>query len=195
MEGRSPRLLPAPAWIPRQLDVSSYDNIPTLVLPRFGYGLSNARRVRNAGRGAPRSSPSMTAQDPVAPKRLLFVCVENSNRSQMAEAFARLLGGERVDAHSAGSKPSGKINPRAVASMRLLDYDLATHRSKSIGEIPPGEYDAVVAMGCGDDCSRVPARIREEWQIPDPKHMQPDDFASVRDQIRACVESLLARLG
>lgn len=127
-------------------------------------------------------------------KRLLFVCVENSNRSQMAEAFARLAGGERVEAYSAGSRPSGRVNPRAIASMKEVGYDLSIHRSKSLEEIPSGPYDAVVSMGCGDACPQVPARLREDWQIPDPKELEPERFAEVRDRIRAEVDSLLARL-
>jgi protein-tyrosine-phosphatase len=126
--------------------------------------------------------------------RLLFVCVENSNRSQMAEAFARLLGGASVEAHSAGSRPSGVINPRAIAAMAELGYDLGRHASKSLDEIPPGEWDAVVTMGCGDACPWVPARRREDWAIPDPRHMAPDEFRVVRDLIRARVAELLDTL-
>lgn len=128
-------------------------------------------------------------------KRLLFVCVENSNRSQMAEAFARLLGGVQVEVYSAGSKPSGRINPRAIESMKEIGYDLSTHRSKAISEVPQGEYDAVVSMGCGDACPFVPAKRREEWQIPDPKEMQPEDFRRVRDLIQDKVRELLIRVG
>jgi protein-tyrosine-phosphatase len=127
-------------------------------------------------------------------KRVLFVCVENSNRSQMAEAFARMLGGNRVEAHSAGSKPSGYVNPRAIASMKEIGYDLSTHRSKSLREIPPVDYDVVVSMGCGDACPFVPAKRREEWQIPDPKTLEPERFAEVRDRIRAEVQALIERL-
>jgi arsenate reductase (thioredoxin) len=127
-------------------------------------------------------------------KRVLFVCVENSNRSQMAEAFARLVGGDRVEAYSAGSKPSGRVNPRAIQAMERIGYDLTTHRSKSLSEIPDGSYDAVVSMGCGEACPDVPTRLREDWQIPDPKDMGPGPFAEVRDEIRARVEELLARL-
>ncbi len=85
------------------------------------------------------------------PKRIVFVCVENSNRSQIAEAFARLHGGERVEAYSAGSRPSGKVNPRAVEFMREVGYDLTAHRSKGIADLPAVEFDAVVGMGCGDE--------------------------------------------
>jgi protein-tyrosine-phosphatase len=127
-------------------------------------------------------------------KRVLFVCVENSNRSQMAEAFARLAGGDRVEAYSAGSRPSGLVNPRAIESMGEIGYDLTTHRSKSLSEVPQEFYDAVVTMGCGEACPSLPARLREDWQIPDPKDLEPERFAEVRDRIRAQVEALVARL-
>lgn len=126
--------------------------------------------------------------------RILFVCIENSNRSQMAEAFARMIGGDRVEAHSAGSRPSGRINPRAVESMREAGYDLSAHRSKPLEEIPSGQYDVVVSMGCGDACQSVPARLREEWDIPDPRNLPPEEFRKVRDTIRAKVEDILERL-
>ena len=127
-------------------------------------------------------------------KRVLFVCVENSNRSQMAEAFARILGGDRIEAWSAGSRPSGRVNPKAVEAMKEVGYDLSSHRSKATTEIMSGEYDVVVSMGCGDGCPFVPARRREEWQIPDPKEMQPEDLRKVRDMIREKVHELLSRL-
>lgn len=127
-------------------------------------------------------------------KRILFVCVENSNRSQMAEAFARMLGGARVKAHSAGSRPSGAVNPRAIEAMAELGYDLAAHRSKSLADLPPGAWDAVVTMGCGDACPHLPARLREDWQIPDPRAMEPAEFRAVRDQVRDQVAGLLGRL-
>lgn len=127
--------------------------------------------------------------------RFLFVCIENSNRSQMAEAFARIHGGAGVDAWSAGSKPSGRINPKAIASMRERGYDLAAHASKSLDEIPPGDFDAVVTMGCGDACPHVPAKHRYDWQIPDPRDMDPDAFRGVRDLIESQVRALLASLG
>src|SRR5262245_12570270 len=127
-------------------------------------------------------------------KRVLFVCVENSNRSQMAQAFARIHGGTAVEAYSAGSRPSGKVNPRAIAAMQELGYDLSTHRSKSVAELPAVEFDAVVTMGCGDACPAVPAKRREEWQIPDPREMPPDEFRRVRDLIGEKVRTLLAEL-
>lgn len=126
-------------------------------------------------------------------KRVLFVCVENSNRSQMAEAFARMQGGDAVEALSAGSKPSGVINPKALRFMGELGYDLSTHASKSLDDID-GAFDAVVTMGCGDDCPWVPARIRQDWALPDPKHMDDDGYRAVRDEISARVRRLLAEL-
>ena len=125
-------------------------------------------------------------------KRVLFVCVENSNRSQMAEAFARMQGGD-VEALSAGSSPSGKINPKAVRFMAELGYDLSTHASKSLGEVG-GEFDAVVTMGCGDSCPWVPARRREDWALPDPRDLDDDGYRAVRDEIAARVQRLLASL-
>jgi len=129
----------------------------------------------------------------MASKRVLFVCVENANRSQMAEAFARMLGGEDVEALSAGSRPSGVINPKAIRFMREVGYDLATHRSKSLDEIG-GDFDAVVTMGCGDSCPWVPARIREDWALPDPKHLDDDGYRAVRDEIARRVRDLLEAL-
>ncbi len=130
-----------------------------------------------------------------APKRLLFVCVENSNRSQMAEAFARMLGGSAVEAHSAGSRPSGRVNPRAVESMQEFDYDLTAHDSKSLDDLPDVEFDLVVTMGCGDACPMIPARRRADWEIPDPRDLPPEDFRRVRDLIRAKVGGALEELG
>lgn len=128
------------------------------------------------------------------PLRVLFVCVENSNRSQMAEAFARIHGGDRVEAWSAGSRPSGRINPKAIDAMRERGYDLAAHASKSLDALPSGAFDAVVTMGCGDACPHVPARHRYDWQIPDPRDMDPAAFRAVRDGIEAQVRALLASL-
>lgn len=128
-------------------------------------------------------------------RRVLFVCVENSNRSQMAEAFARILGGDAVESYSAGSRPSGQINPRAVESMRELGYDLGVHASKSLDDLPDGEFDFVATMGCGDSCPMIQARLREDWAIPDPKHLPPEEYRQVRDLIRDKVADMLQRLG
>ena len=127
-------------------------------------------------------------------KRVVFVCVENSNRSQMAEAFARIHGAGKVEACSAGSRPSGRINPKAVEAMRELGYDLTTHTSKGLDSVNGKEVDVAVTMGCGDECPLVLAKRREEWQIPDPKNMTPEQFREVRNLIEAKVRELLATL-
>lgn len=124
-------------------------------------------------------------------KTFLFVCIENSNRSQMAQAFAKIWGGKEVEAYSAGSRPSGKINPKAIAAMSELAYDLSTHDSKSLDEIPAIQFDYVVTMGCGDACPWVPAVHRIDWQIPDPREMEPTDFNAVRDLISEKVKELI----
>ena len=128
------------------------------------------------------------------PKRVLFVCVENSNRSQMAEAFARMHGGERVEAYSSGSRPSGTVNPRAVEFMREVGYDLSTHSSKPLTEIPQVEYHAAVTMGCGDECPTVRAKLRADWGIPDPKELSAEGFREIRDLIERKVKELLGML-
>jgi arsenate reductase (thioredoxin) len=128
-------------------------------------------------------------------KKLLFVCIENSNRSQMSEAFAKMIGGENVDAYSSGSRPSGKINPKAIAAMKELGYDLTKHHSKSLDEVKHyAPFDAVVTMGCGDACPWMPAKQFIDWQIPDPKDMNEDEFRKVRDMIRDKVKDLLVSL-
>ena len=126
-------------------------------------------------------------------KKLLFVCIENSNRSQMSQAFAKILGGGNVEAYSAGSRPSGIVNPKAIAAMKELGYDLSTHNSKSLDEVKVfAPFDAVVTMGCGDACPLMPAKQFFDWQIPDPKYMEPAAFNEVRDNIREKVKALIA---
>ena len=128
-------------------------------------------------------------------RSVLFVCVENSNRSQMAEAFARIHGGGKVEAASGGSRPSGRVNPRAVEYMREVGYDLGKHRSKGLADIPELEFDVVVTMGAEDDSSGVRARRREDWDVSAPKDMPIEQFRAVRDQIEEKVKRLLANLG
>ncbi len=127
-------------------------------------------------------------------KTILFVCVENSNRSQMAEAFARIHAAGRVEAASAGSKPSGRVNPRAVEAMKELGYDLSTHASKGLDEFNGRDVDVAVTMGCGDECPLVQAGQRLDWKIPDPREMNPEQFREVRDLIEQKVKDLLASL-
>ena len=128
-------------------------------------------------------------------KKILFVCIENSNRSQMSQAFAKILGGDVIAAYSAGSKPSGIVNPKAIAAMAELGYDLSKHDSKNLDEVKAfAPFDALVTMGCGDACPWMPAKQFMDWQIPDPKHMEPKEFNEVRDFIKTKVEELLNAL-
>ncbi len=125
---------------------------------------------------------------------LLFVCVENSNRSQMAEGFARTLGRGRVSAFSAGSRPSGQINARAIQFMKEKGIDLAVQLSKGLDDLPEVKWDYVVTMGCGDTCPTLPAVNRVDWELPDPKHLPDDEFRAVRDRIEGLIAGLLAEV-
>jgi protein-tyrosine-phosphatase len=126
--------------------------------------------------------------------RIVFLCVENANRSQLAEAFARMYAASGVEVYSAGSRPSGKVNPRAIEAMRELGYDMTGHRSKGLEALPPGVFDLAVTL-CGDECPMLPARRRLAWQIPDPKDLGPEDYRSVRDLIGRMVHALLVEYG
>ena len=127
-------------------------------------------------------------------KRVLFVCVENSNRSQMAEAFARMHGDGKVEAHSAGSRPSGRVNPKAIEAMKEMGYDLTRHTSKGLNDFNGTDIDVAVTMGCGDECPLVLAKQRVDWQIPDPKDTTSDQFREVRNLIETKVKELIASL-
>jgi arsenate reductase len=127
-------------------------------------------------------------------KRIVFVCVENSCRSQIAEAFAHIHGNDRINIYSAGSHPSGVVNPKAIDVMREKGYDLRKHHSKSLQDVPQGGYEFAVTMGCGDECPAVRARYREDWNIPDPKNMTIEEFRTMRDLIEVKVKDLLSKL-
>ena len=133
------------------------------------------------------------------PIRVAFICVENANRSQMAEAFARMHAREQkldVEAVSAGSKGGGVVNPKAVAAMKRLGYDMEAegHHSTHVSSLDHVDLDAAVTMGCGDACPNLKARRRIDWEIPDPKHMEPDAFDEVRDLVGSKVRALLDEL-
>lgn len=125
--------------------------------------------------------------------RILFVCVENANRSQMAEGFARFHGGQAVEAVSAGSKPAGQVHPRAIEAMAELGIDISGQACRSLDAVR-GEFDAVVTMGCGDACPWVPAKRREDWALRDPAGLSDDAFRAIRDDIRRRVQALLQTL-
>jgi arsenate reductase len=127
-------------------------------------------------------------------KQVVFVCVENSNRSQMAEAFARIHGAGKVDAYSAGSRPSGRVNPKAIEAMREVGYDLTKHTSKGLDAFNGKEVEVAVSMGCGDECPFVLAKHRLDWKIPDPRDMTPEQFREVRNLIETKVKELIQTL-
>ena len=127
-------------------------------------------------------------------KLVLFVCIENSCRSQMAEAFARRLAADAIEAYSAGSHPRGEIDSKAIRSMQDLGYDLSDQYSKSLDDLPKVKFDFVITMGCGDDCPLIPAVHHEDWNIPDPKDMSPVEFRQVRNMIREQVELLAMKV-
>lgn len=129
-----------------------------------------------------------------SPPRILFVCVENACRSQMAAGFARLYGVNRVDVHSAGSKPAAAVNPRAIAFMAERGCDISARLPKDLAAFADQSFDVVVTMGCGDACPWVPARVREDWALADPKHLSDDAFRTVRDEIEQRVQRLLSDL-
>jgi arsenate reductase (thioredoxin) len=126
--------------------------------------------------------------------RVLFVCIENANRSQMAEAFARMHGQGLVEPESAGSRPSGRISPRAVSAMAERGYDLSSHTSKSLAEVGAGPWDYVVTMGCEDECPWVPSRATLDWDVPDPRELPEAEFRVVRDEIERRVVELVERI-
>ena len=127
-------------------------------------------------------------------KRVLFVCIHNSCRSQMAEGLARHLGGDFVEAHSAGSAPCGEVDAGAFATLREIGIDISSHTSKSLNDIPQVEYDFVATMGCDDACPMVRTKRREDWGIADPKGKEPEDYQVARDTIQARVKQLLTEI-
>ena len=128
------------------------------------------------------------------PLRVLFVCVENACRSQMAEGFARHYGGGQIQAFSAGSKPRGTVDPTAVVIMAEKGIALETHASKGLADLPPVTWDAIVTMGCGDACPTIPAARRIDWQIPDPARQPLNGYRAIRDTIDQSVRRLLDEL-
>jgi protein-tyrosine-phosphatase len=131
---------------------------------------------------------------PMEPLKVLFVCVENACRSQMAEGFARHYGKSRVEAFSAGSRPRGQVDQDAIAVMQEKGIDLRQHASKALSDLPDVVWDAVVTMGCGDACPAVPARKRLDWQIPDPAHHPLEVYRQVRNVIDSAVKLLVEQL-
>ena len=123
-------------------------------------------------------------------KKVLFVCVENSCRSQMAEGFARLFGKGIFEPYSAGSKPAGKVDPLAVEVMKEAGIDISSQKSKGFNDLSIKEFDMVITLGCGDVCPFVPAKEHIEWKIDDPKGKDIGFFRIAREQIKDHVNRL-----
>ena len=130
----------------------------------------------------------------IQPFHVLFVCVENACRSQIAEAFARRYGQDRLAAYSAGSRPRGQVDAQAVAVMKERGLDLSRQASKGLSDVPQVTWDAIVTMGCGDACPTLPAKQRLDWQIPDPARQPLEVYRQVRDTIDASVKTLVKHL-
>ncbi len=124
-------------------------------------------------------------------KKILFVCVENAGRSQMAQGFAETFGKGKVEVYSAGSRPASQINPLAIEVMKEKSIDLSGRLPKGLNDLPPVEMDYLITMGCEETCPAVPTKTIIEWQIPDPKGKPIDEVRRIRDVLEAKVKTLL----
>jgi arsenate reductase (thioredoxin) len=125
---------------------------------------------------------------------VLFVCVHNAGRSQMAAAFLQRLAGDRVEVLSAGSEPADRVNPAAVAAMAEADIDIATERPELLSDSAVRAADVVVTMGCGDACPFYPGKRYEDWVLDDPAGLGVEAVRPIRDEIRRRVEQLIAEI-
>jgi arsenate reductase (thioredoxin) len=126
---------------------------------------------------------------------VLFVCVHNAGRSQMAAAFLEHLGGDRVRVRSAGTEPTDRVNPGVVEAMREAGIDLTARRPQRLEDAAVREADVVVTMGCGDACPVYPGKRYEDWDLPDPSGKTMAEVRAIRDDIEGRVRRLLASLG
>jgi arsenate reductase len=125
---------------------------------------------------------------------VLFVCVHNAGRSQMAAGWLTHLAGDAVEVRSAGSEPAQQINPVAVAAMAEVDIDIADEQPKVLTVDAVKESDVVITMGCGDTCPIFPGKRYADWQLDDPAGQGIDAVRPIRDEIRARVEKLLTEI-
>jgi arsenate reductase (thioredoxin) len=125
---------------------------------------------------------------------VLFVCVHNAGRSQMAAGYLQHLAGDHVQVLSAGSEPADRINPVAIEAMREEGIDITAARPKVLTTEAVQESDVVVTMGCGDACPFYPGKRYEDWQLDDPAGQGIDAVRPIRDEIRSRVEKLLGEL-
>jgi arsenate reductase len=123
--------------------------------------------------------------------KIVFVCIENARRSQMAQGFAEALGQGKLEVYSAGSSPSSQIDPLVIEVMKEKGIDLSGKRPKSLNDLPPVEMDYLVTMGCEETCPAVLAKKIIEWEIPDPKGKPIDEVRRIRDVLEAKVRMLL----
>ncbi len=130
---------------------------------------------------------------PSAPSAsVLFVCVHNAGRSQMAAGFLRHLAGDRVEVRSAGSLPGDRVNPAAVEAMREVGVDISAARPKVLTSEAVQASDYVITMGCGDTCPVFPGKRYLDWKLEDPAGRGVEAVRPIRDEIRTLVESLIA---
>ncbi len=127
-------------------------------------------------------------------KTILFVCVHNAGRSQMAAGFARTLGGDRVEVLSAGSAPKDSINPVAVEAMREVGIDIADQQPKILTPESVQQSDVVITMGCGDACPYYPGKRYEDWKLDDPAGQGIEPVRVIRDEIKARIQTLLGEI-
>ena len=125
---------------------------------------------------------------------VLFVCVHNAGRSQMAAGFLRALAGDAVEVYSAGSEPAERLNPVAVAAMAELGIDLTTNRPKLLTTEAVQASDVVITMGCGDTCPVFPGKRYEDWELTDPAGLPIEQVRPIRDEIKERVAALVADL-
>jgi arsenate reductase (thioredoxin) len=125
---------------------------------------------------------------------VLFVCVHNAGRSQMAAGYLRHLAGDRIEVLSAGSEPADRINPVAIAAMDEEGIDITAEQPKVLTTEAVRDSDVVVTMGCGDTCPYFPGKRYEDWELDDPAGQDLDAVRPIRDEIRRRVEELVASL-
>ena len=125
---------------------------------------------------------------------VLFVCVHNAGRSQMAAGWLRHLAGDAVEVRSAGSEPADQVNPAAVAAMREVGIDITGRAPAKLEYETAQASDVIVTMGCGDACPVFPGRRYEDWKLDDPAGQDVEAVRVIRDEIRVRVERLLADL-
>ncbi len=137
----------------------------------------------------------MTRREPPRRPEVLFVCVHNAGRSQIAAALLRRLAGDGVVVRSAGSAPAPEIHPNVVAALREVGIDTAGESPKRLAEESVRAADVVITMGCGDACPVLPGRRYDDWTVADPDGKGIEEVRAIREEIRARVEALMRSLG